>query len=75
MALELYDRSQKSFERARKSPYYGGNIAVLDMLAAVAEGRTEVAEKMLAEAAETWENPRLQEDFKYIETLIKNKES
>lgn len=74
-ALELYDRSQKSFERARKSPYYGGNIAVLDMLAAVAEGRTEVAEKMLAEAAETWDNPRLQEDFKYIETLIKNKES
>lgn len=74
-ALELYGRSRRLFERSRNSPYYGGNIAVLDMLAAVAEGRTDEVEKMLAEAVETWDNPRLQEDFKNIEALIKNKES
>lgn len=65
-AMELYHASGKLFGPYRKSRFYGGNIALLDMLAAIEEGRYRDAENMLADARKTWDFPRLQKDYRQI---------
>lgn len=69
-AMELYEASQKEFAPWRTTPVYGGNVAVLDMFAAIAQGRQEQAAQLLAHARSTWTNPRLQDDYDYIEKLL-----
>lgn len=74
-ALELYNDSQKIFEPQRNGKLYGGNVAILDILAAVQEERYGRAEELLDRARQTWTDPRLQEAFQEIEhTLAKIKE-
>ena len=70
-ALALYDKSQEEFEPLRKKEESGGGIVVLDMLAAVARGEYDVAEKMLENARKTWVSLRLEDDYQYIERVIK----
>jgi hypothetical protein len=41
------------------------------MLAAVARGEYDVAEKMLENARKTWVSLRLEDDYQYIERVIK----
>lgn len=55
----------------RKKEESGGGIVVLDMLAAVARGEYDVAEKMLENARKTWVSLRLEDDYQYIERVIK----
>lgn len=70
-ALALYHECQKEFEPLRKREDSGGGMAVLDMLAAVAGGEYDLAEKMLENARKTWVSLRLEDDYQYIEGLIK----
>lgn len=69
-ALELYHDSQKIFEPQRNGKLYGGNIAILDMLAAIQSGEHARAERLLDQARQTWSDPRFQEAFQEIEQTL-----
>lgn len=69
-ALELYNDSQKIFEPQRNGKLYGGNIAILDMLAAIQSGQYSQAEQLLDKARQTWNDPRFQEAFQEIENTL-----
>lgn len=73
-AMEVYRDSQKDFAPFKKSPAYGGNLAVLEMLADMERGETEQAAALLKEARETWNYPRLQEDYRKIEARLEEME-
>lgn len=69
-ALELYNDSQKIFEPQRSGKLYGGNIAILDMLAAIQSGQYSQAEQLLDKARRTWNDSRFQEAFQEIESTL-----
>lgn len=69
-AMEWYGKSQGEFASFRNTAEYGGNVAVLDIFAEIARGQKERAGEMLENAKETWRNPRLQEDYQYLERLL-----
>lgn len=69
-AMEIYHAGGKEFARYRKNNHYGGNIALLDMLAALHEGRYGEAEELLAYARQTWKFPRLQREYWLIEEKL-----
>lgn len=69
-ALELYNDSQKIFEPQRNGKSYGGNIAILDMLAAIQSKEYARAEQLLDQARRTWSDPRFQEAFQEIENTL-----
>lgn len=69
-ALELYHDSQAIFEPQRKGKLYGGNLAILDMLAAIQSGEYSRAEQLLDQARRAWGDARLQEAFQEIEHTL-----
>lgn len=71
-ALERYRGSEKWFAPCRGTEPYGGNLAVLDIHAAMAEGRYGEARTMLAQARQTWDKPRLRKYYDQLEQLIKD---
>ena len=73
-AMELYRGSEKWFAPFRGKEPYGGNIEVLDIHAAMAEGRYGEARTMLEHAREAWDKPRLRKYFDQLEQLIKDNE-
>ena len=64
-ALALYRESQKKFSKGR-SGRLAGDLAVLDMYAALAEGRHAEVKTLLETARATWDQPRLREDYDRI---------
>ena len=69
-ALELYNDSRKIFEPQRGGELYGGNIAILDMLAAIQSKEYAQAEQILNQARQTWSTLRFQEAFQEIEHTL-----
>ena len=69
-ALELYNNSQAIFEPQRNGKLYGGNIAIVDMLAAIQGEQYDQAEQLLDKARQTWDDPRFQEAFQEIEHTL-----
>lgn len=72
-ALSLYRESEKTFAPYRGSSSYGGNLAVLDMLAAIAKGDYFGAKKLLEHAKSTWNTKRLAAEYADLEKLIVKK--
>ncbi len=69
-ALALYRDSQSIFEAQRKGGLYGGNIAIVDILAAIQKQEYSQAEQLLDRARRTWDAPRFQEAFQEIEHVL-----
>ncbi len=69
-ALMLYRDSQSIFEPQRKGGLYSGNIAILDILAAIQNKEYSQAGQLLDEARQRWEAPRFQEAFQEIEGTL-----
>lgn len=69
-AMELYNGSRKVFEPYRNSRAYGGHIAVVDILAAIENGRYEEAKGLLDTARRSWSNPRLQDAFTMLDKSL-----
>lgn len=69
-ALALYRDSQSIFEAQRRGGLYGGNIAIVDILAAVQKQEYSQAEQLLNRARRTWDAPRFQEAFQEIEQVL-----
>lgn len=73
-AMELYESCQKEFAPFREGSSYGGNLAVLDMFAAIQRRQYSQAKELLGRARETWNHPLLQDDYNYIEAeLVRRK--
>ena len=70
-AVSIYLESSKIFKKFRGTPLYGGNIAVLDMFMELEKENYELAAALLVIAKSKWNNPRLQDDFLYIEKILK----
>ena len=73
-AMELYRASEKWFTPCRGKEPYGGNIAVLDIHTAMAEGRYKEASAMLDHARKTWDKPRLRKYYGQLEQLMRDNE-
>lgn len=69
-ALALYNDSQAIFEPQRNGRLYGGDIAILDMLAAIQREQYSQAEELLDQARQTWSDPRFQEAFQEVEDTL-----
>lgn len=69
-AVELYQASEKEFAPFRENAYYGGSLAILEILAALEKGERDRAEALLKQAKETWNYPRLQDDYRRIEERL-----
>lgn len=69
-AMEVYDANEKYLARVRKDTKYSGNIAIIDMYAAIEKGQYEGLEEKLRKTRDTWHNPAFQEDFEKIEELL-----
>lgn len=62
-AMALYEERQPLFDVYRGDPLYGGNIAILDALAAINNERFDLAEQYLDNARKNYDDPRLQKAF------------
>ena len=69
-AMALYESSQRILNPYRSSKLYGGNIAVLDIYAAIGHKDYARAAKLLQTARSTWDNPRFLDDYCYLEEII-----
>ena len=69
-AMEVYNANEKYLARVRKDTKYSGNIAIIDMYAAIEKGRYEGLEEKLRKTRDTWHNPAFQEDYEKIEELL-----
>ena len=69
-AMALYESSQRILNPYRSSKLYGGNIAVLDIYAAIGHKDYARAAKLLQTARSTWDNPRFLDDYCYLEENI-----
>ncbi|MCI9269172.1 MAG: hypothetical protein HFF40_09990, partial [Lawsonibacter sp.] len=58
------------FEAQRKGGLYGGNIAIVDILAAIQKQEYSQAEQLLDRARQTWNAPRFQKAFQEIEHVL-----
>lgn len=70
-AKDIYAQSQKIFKPFRKTPMYGGNIAVVNMFMGIIDGNYDAVDEQLRIAKEKWTNPRLQDDYYEIEKILK----
>ena len=71
--MELYERSQGEFAPYRGGEAYGGNVAVLDIFAAIGAGDRARAGDLLGKARQAWPKPRLEEDYRYLSELLEEK--
>jgi hypothetical protein len=68
--MELYGRSQGEFAPYRGGEAYGGNVAVLDIFAAIGTGERGRAGELLREARRAWQKPGLEEHYRYLAGLL-----
>ena len=68
-AMQLYQDSQPLF-RTPQSQDLAGNLAALDVLAALTSGELDRAGQLLKQAQEKWKNPRLQQIFSELERRL-----
>lgn len=71
-ALALYESGQKLFRSPVATKLYGGNIAVLDVFALIAQGELDRAKKLLTTARGAWFDSCLQADFEYLEEKLQH---
>ena len=69
-AMALYESSQRIFAPYRNKKPYGGNIAVLDIYAAISIKDYTRAAQLLQTARNTWDDSRFLEDYCYLEESI-----
>lgn len=69
-AMAVYRDSQSLFQQYENDKTYGGNIAVLNILAALQSGDREQAERLLDAARNTWSDPRFQTAAQKIEDVL-----
>ena len=72
-AMQLYNESKAFFSASKKKGLHVPNIAILDMLAMIEDGRKKEARQYLDFAREKWPQMRLEEDYRMIDALLNKK--
>ena len=72
-AMQLYNESKAFFSASKKKGLHVPNIAILDMLAMIEDGRKKEARQYLEFAREKWPQMRLEEDYRMIDALLNKK--
>ena len=72
-AMQLYNESKVLFTSSKKKGLHVPNIAILDMLAMIEDGRKKEARQYLDFAREKWPQIRLEEDYRMIDALLNKK--
>ena len=72
-AMQLYNESKAFFSASKKKGLHVPNIAILDMLAMIHDGRKKEARQYLEFAREKWPQIRLEEDYRMIDALLNKK--
>ena len=72
-AMQLYNESKALFSSSKKKGLHVPNIAILDMLAMIEDGRKKEARQYLEFAREKWPQMRLEEDYRMIDALLNKK--
>ena len=70
-AMQLYNESKALFSASKKKGLHVPNIAILDMLAMIEDGRKKEARQYLEFAKEKWPQMRLEEDYRMIDERLK----
>ena len=73
-AITVYNENQGLFQQYRHHKIYGGNIAILDIIAAIINEQYNQAEELLDTAKKMYDDPRLQKSFREILDIL-NKET
>ena len=68
--MELYEDSRAIFDRAQGNSGYQGTLALVETFVAITEGRFQDAQTQLDEARATWNTPRSQANYYYLQTLL-----
>ena len=68
--MELYEDSRAIFDRAQGNSGYQGTLALVEIFVAITEGRFQDAQTQLDEARATWNTPRSQANYYYLQTLL-----
>ncbi len=69
-AMELYESSQAVFQPYRNKMPHGGNIAIVDIFAAIEKKEYDRAAELLKTARNTWDDPNYQEDYHGLEERL-----
>ena len=72
--LTYYQIHEKLFHAYRKHRYYGGNLAVLQCWARIAQGDAAGAESLLEQARKNWTKPSLQDAYEKLERRLADAE-
>lgn len=74
-AITIYNENQVLFQQYRHHEIYGGNIALLEVIAAIIHKQYDRAEELLNYAKKMYDDPRLQKSFQeFFDILNKAKE-
>lgn len=69
-AITVYNENQKLFQQYRHHKIYGGNIAILDVIAAIINEQYNQAEELLDTAKRMYDDVRLQKSFQEIFDIL-----
>jgi len=73
-AITIYNENQVLFQKYRHHKIYGGNIALLEVIAAIINEEYDRAEELLNCAKKIYDDPRLQKSFQeFFDILNKAK--
>ena len=72
--LQYTTKTKDFFNKYRHHKIYGGNIAILDIIAAIINEQYNQAEELLDTAKKMYDDPRLQKSFREILDIL-NKET
>ena len=69
-AITIYNENQELFQQYRHHKIYGGNIAILDIIAAIINEQYNQAEELLDTAKKMYDDARLQKSFQEILDIL-----
>ena len=73
-AITIYNENQRLFQQYKQNKIYGGNIAMLEVIASIINEQYDQAEELLNYAKKIYDDPRLQKSFQeFFDILNKAK--
>lgn len=69
-AISIYNENQVLFQQYRHHKTYGGNIAILDVIAAIINKQYDLAEELLDTARKMYDDSRLQKSLQEVFDIL-----
>ena len=72
--VRWYEENQKRFKEVQSRGLHAGNVAILELFYLIEKKRFTDAQELLEKARVDWDEPRLKDDYQFIEELLKQKQ-